>query len=987
MVDLVWPHIQPVTLRFKTELKTQSPWPGTSPIAPHAVSDQTVVAVARHLQELVPCTHLFTLRDFLMSAQSYLFSPRQFSRKVINSTVSLPLRPSSTHIQSLRQSIMAPSRPEMDVEDFDILSLSGNESDGSYDMADGVSPEESLKNESSVSKPASEASKIEERGKKAATHDTPQGDVACKDDQAFVQEDEEPFYDMHSDQIVGKCRVEFKDHVRLMMALMNDMIGVEPSDRKPMVASLVGHSRAIASMFGDDIPFLRQKIQDTINGMAQLSLQRENLWNSKESIVLHLQKETQARHQLQILHQQTVQSALNTNAQYQKEVRARRELEILHKQAVHDASHISAQYELEVKGRSQLNALHQQTVQAGRTVTEQYHFEKNQKNALVHEVRKLQEFKTDLVKEVERYAAQIAAYKAQLQTLETEHEKQKFAKEELQAMHRKAMKAEKRKNEDLVKDNEQLEKIRQSLCEEVNTVKTSYCDAIEAVKAERNAKEAAVVEKKKFESENVQLKFALEEAKKEYSMMADTERKRRDETRAENNNLKKTCTSLKNTIRGSQFQHAAELKLESQARDSLIRQNKTLREDLASAEDREELALKEIKEFQRALGDNTKDQIEKEAMYKAGMESLEKKLTTYNTKVESMHTFVKSMVITDGKRVETTEKLNGQLAQAKDELADMEKIKDILKTSNRAAEHHLITKLLDQRKANTTNLNALSEELAKEKIVSKNGKRFGEELLRTIKTCAGLVNDKKNLTTRVVLLENDIAEAKKFRRTVRETIVSLLEGVNQVPKIGHISELFNKAREIGSQELDIAQLEVLRDIEKMIIIFCDKTTEIGTQYRRGLRPLLAPAKIGEVQVGTEESKHSAAATVAQQLMNQENAIKLLKTDLASTNTALQALKQTNIQLTASHTAALNELTERRTQVAEFEALQLELGLRGARAVAQMNQFKTEVRCLHDLHGSDVEKIREVEAKLRTVQRERDLAIATIAKKEEPEKSS
>ncbi|KAG4440504.1 hypothetical protein IFR05_004039 [Cadophora sp. M221] len=879
-------------------------------------------------------------------------------------------------------------RPVMDVEDFDNVSLSGNDSDGSYDMADIDSPEGSPKGENSVAKAAFEASKFEQKGKKPATRRTSQGDDARKDAQALIEKNEEPFYDMHSDQRLGKCRGEFKDHVHSIMALINDMIGVETSDRQPMVTSLVGHSRAIASLFGDDIPFLRQKIQDTLNGMAQLSLQRQNLLNSKQSIVLHLQKETQARHQLQILHQQTVQSALNRNAQYHKEVHARRELEVLHKQAVQAASHINAQYEQEVKDRSQLNALHQQTVQAGRTMTEQFHFEKNQKNTLAYEVRRLQESNNELTKETERYAGQVATYKVQLRTLESEHEKQKFAKEGLQALHRKAMKAEKKENKEIFKNNEQLEKIRQSLCEELTTAKTSYCDAIEAVKAERSAKEAAVAEKKKFESENVRLKFALEEAKKEYSMMADTERKRRDETRAENNNLKKAYTSLKNTIKDSQFQHAAELKLESQARDSLIRQNKTLREDLASAEDREELAQKEAKETQKALNDSTKVQTEKDTKYKTGIESLENNLAAYNKKVESMNTFVKSMLITDGKRVVEIEKLNIQLTKAKDELEEMEKIKDILRTSNGAAEHHLITKLLDQRRANTTDLSALNEELAKEKIVSNNGKHFSEELLRTIRTCASLVDDKKNLTTRVILLENEIADAKKFRRTVRETILALFEGINPVPKMRHISELFNEAREMGSQGgQDIAQLEVLGDIEKLVSIFCDKATEIGIQYRRGLSPLLISAKIVEDQAGTEESRHSAATTVAQQLMNQETTIKLLKTDLASANTTLRTLKRSNIQLAASHTAALNELTERRTQIAEFEALQLELELKGARARAQMNQFKTEARCLHDLHGCDVARIQEVEAKLRAVQREHDLAMAAIAKEEEGETSS
>src|SRR4051812_21486499 len=159
---------------------------------------------------------------------------------------------------------MAPPRTKMAAEDFDNVSLSGNESDSSYDMADDYSPEGSENSERSIAKPASEAPKIEVKSEHQVTYNTPPGVDARVVAQAAWGKDEEQFYDMYSDLRIGNLREELKDNVRSMTALLDGLIGKEPSDRNAIFVSLQKHSRTIASMFGHDIAYLKSRYQDLL---------------------------------------------------------------------------------------------------------------------------------------------------------------------------------------------------------------------------------------------------------------------------------------------------------------------------------------------------------------------------------------------------------------------------------------------------------------------------------------------------------------------------------------------------------------------------------------------------------------------------------------------------------------------------------------------------------------------------------------------------
>lgn len=126
-----------------------------------------------------------------------------------------------------------------------------------------------------------------------------------------------------------------------------------------------------------------------------------------------------------------------------------------------------------------------------------------------------------------------------------------------------------------------------------------------------------------------------------------------------------------------------------------------------------------------------------------------------------------------------------------------------------------------------------------------------------------------------------------------------------------------------------------------------------------------------ISIFNQETRQERAATIAQQLLNLENTIQNLTTKLSTqtlthktTLSTLQKLQQTNKQLTASHAAALNELRERRDQIAEFETLQQERDLKDAKTTAQLNQLKTEVRCLLNLHESDRKEIEKAERHIR-----------------------
>ncbi|PVH75519.1 hypothetical protein DL98DRAFT_644066 [Cadophora sp. DSE1049] len=910
---------------------------------------------------------------------------------------------------------MALVEPKMNTKDFDNVSLSGNESDASYDMAEDTLPTKFLGTESRTAKAVSEALKIDKKVKeKAAKGETSRQHVGPAEKAAWTKQAQmtsgdsdvesvtsvrsgldgadidrdngvqaigeekevEHFYDMLKDQKVTEYRSRFLMEVNAVLRVLDSNLGEQPVG----LAGIPQHTRAIAAMFGDNVLQLRQIIQ--------------NLKISHDHVSSNL-----AQHQ----------TAINSyKTECWNEVQSRRKLETLHLQVVHTAQVANARHEREkieltraISGIQEAKTRLEQTIEDYkgqlRTLQSKCREAEVEENAYKQEIITLQACKAGLKREAERYESQIAAYKVSLQAAEIEQRRERFSKEEFQrrlekeeseltalehdlkreaAVHEKAIRAEKREKKALAVEIAQLDNIRQSQAQELNRTNKSHLEALEAVKVEQQAKETAVADNDRLECQVVRLLHTVEEVKSEYSRMAEEERKARDVTRLENENLKKETTSLKKRLQDREVQNAVFEKRESDAKIAAQRENNKLHNELVRTRNGQETIRGELKEYQKALRDAMDERETEEEKHKKVVKDLEEKLAQFNVRIEGLHKFVKSMVITDGTRVETIEKLNTELTETNNSL---EKLKVCLRSPNSYPQRQLIAALLDNKKESKAKIEALTSQLAQSEEECRKLQPIGEELLRTLKTCSTLVGEKHALATRIVFLEDEIASAETFRQNVCSTITSLLNEVDNNPESERLIEVMERAREMERRGEEVTNKEALTAVEDYIQALSQKLEDLDNQYRNSLSNLLEASMDKDestpISISNQETRQERAATIAQQLLNHENTIQNLTTKLSTqslthktTLYTLEKLQHTIKQLTASHAAALTELRERRDQVSEFETLQQEWELKAAKTTAQLNQFNTEVRCLQDLHESDRKEIEKAERQIRMFRR-------------------
>lgn len=801
------------------------------PNAGHRMTE-SLVAVGRH----------YRWSSFL---GTFLFRTNMLSRYHMGFQSKISKASNAQHNFDPGKSAMAPVQSKMNTENFDNVDLSGNESDASYDMAEDAIPMKSPNTGSSTAAAASEALKIDEKGKEKAVKaessrqpagpaknaawtkqaqmasgDSDVGSVTSvrsgldgaemdRDNEAQVIGDEkekevEHFYDMFKDQKVTECRSRFLMEVNAVLRVLDSNLGEKP------VATIPQHTRAIADMFGDNVLQLRQTIQNLEISHAQVSFNLSQNHGSMNSYRIEWWNEVQSRRKLETLHLQAVHTAQDATVRHERE-----------------KSELTRAFSSIKEANTRLEQIIEDYKGQLRTLQSRCREAEVEKSTYEQEFAILQAGKASMKREAERYGSQIASYKVSLQAAEIEQRRERFSKEEFQrrlekeesvrtalehdlkretAVHNKAMKAEKRKAKALAVEIVQLDNIRQSQAQELDKTYNSHRETVEAVKAERQAKETAILDKERLECEVRLLLCTVEEVKSEYSTMPEEERKARDVTRLENENLRKEIASLKEMLRRREIQHAAAHKHESDAKIAAQRENNKLHNELIRTKNGQETIRGELKEYQIAWRGAMNEQETEGENHKKVVKELEEKLTHFNMQIEGLHKFIKSMVITDGKRVETIEKLKKELTEANDTL---EKLKTCLRSPNGVTERPLVATLLDHRKDAKAKFEDLASKLAKSQKECRKLRPFGRELLASLKKCSTLVDEKHALATRVIFLEDELALAETFRKTVYDTITSLLNEVDNNPDSGRIIEIMEHILEMEHRGEDVTNSEAL----------------------------------------------------------------------------------------------------------------------------------------------------------------------------------
>ncbi|KAL2069729.1 hypothetical protein VTL71DRAFT_14408 [Oculimacula yallundae] len=820
---------------------------------------------------------------------------------------------------------MAHPQPNTDHKHFDNVVLSGNNSDASYDMADDESSQASETKKNSVAKSTFESFEIDtnrkDKGKGKAIlegtsyHNLPEAHRAkAGQDDAKEEKHQEQYYDLYPDQHVGKIRQKFRLTGQLMINLLDSLVSLEPADRQNIYALLQEHARTIAFMFGDDIPKLKQSLQSALDGMTGVCKESNRVWNEIKTIRLELEAETQARRGIEDHQKLTMESLSKMNTKYLNEAQLRKELQ----------------------------AKHEDAVQAASVLKEELSKETNRKNVHYQQGLRSERANHDLKEEVARNLALIAAQRVQIHSQKDELVAAKCSTRKVedemrlqQSSHRQAAKLLNEERTELAAENKQLDNTRKSLIEELNTIrarsnnankelstiKARYCDAIEelnimqssyndaikAVKAEREAKEAAIPKKLKLEAENVQLKLRLQEIETQSTMILANERELREKTLEEKAEIEKNCALLKRSVYDLSHRNA-ELVDARRRRATMDRKRFAL-----EAEGRENGTDKETKEYKQASTNTSCEHTAEESDREHEMEKLRKELTMSENKKEVLHNLVKRMVASDVKKAEYIVKINKELTEANNELT-------MLGSSKNDGEQEEINKLLDEKRESKKSLKYISYQL---------------DQSRESGSC--LRKEKMDLTTRVGILEENLAEAKTNSQKVRGTITALVQVLKPIEL-----EFFTKPFEVARGRDSVGhvlQCKALNDIAEAISVFLSK-------------------QLPSINVQASE-KHATAEPDAQELLN-------LKERLLSATTELQKLAQVNLQLLASRDAASRELIERREQIAELEAMQSKLQFNGSRATAQFNQMRTSYRCLEDLHHSDLERIKKLEQELKAL---------------------
>lgn len=913
--------------------------------------------------------------------------------------------------------------PKVNTEDFDNVDLSGNESDASYDMADDTLPRNSLITESCTDEASFEAPRIDKKGKgrvikggdwqqpigpaekaawdKQAQMTSGDSDVESvtsvrsglddaeidRDSEVQVIEEEneeekdvEQFYDMFRDKMATEYRSRFLLEVNAVLHVLDSNLGEQP-------VGLVGvskHARAIAAMFGDNVVQLRQVIHKLQNVYARVSSNLAQHETAVDDYRNKLQDEVQERQKLKTLHDQAKQTILNMDLRQQYE-------KVEQKRAMNDIKEAKTRLEQDIENyKGQIMTLQSKNREA-----------EAEQIISKREIVVLRVCKAGLKREAERYESQIAAYKLSLQTAEIEQRREKFSKEELErklemekaqsralikdykvqaAMHEKAMRAEKQEKKALAAEVIQLDNIRQAQAQELERTDKGYREAIAAVKVEEQSKETAAADNRRLESQVNQLHHTIEEVKSEYSRLAEEERRARDVTRLENERLKKDIAFLKKRLDDKEHEHAVAEKHESDAKVASQRENTKLHHELGRSKACQETIRAELKEYQSALkeaiGDAKHERETEEEKHKGVVKKLEDKLEHSKLRIEGLHKFIKSVVNCDEKRVATIEKLNTELTDAHESL---EKLKVCLRSPNSSPERQLISGLLNFKKESKARIETLTSQLAESEKKCKILQTSGEQYLRTLKRCSTLVDDRHALVTRVALHEDKVTSAETFRQRVHKTITSLLDEVDSNPESDRLIEVMERAREMENRGEEVTNSEALTAVEDYIRALSQKLEDLDDQYRNSLSDLLeAPMENDEsypISLFDQDPRQKRTATIAEKLISYENTIQTLTNKLfaqslthKTTLSTLQNLQQSNRQLMASHAAALTVLRERRDQISGFERLQQEWELKTAKMAAQLNQFKTEVKCLQDLHASDREEIENAQMQIRMLRR-------------------
>ncbi|KAK0103552.1 hypothetical protein ONS95_005569 [Cadophora gregata] len=899
---------------------------------------------------------------------------------------------------------MAPVQSNTVTDDIDNVNLSGNESDASYDMAEDAIPTNNPNHEISTPRTISEAFKVNEKGnKKTSKHDkrSPQpagsAEKAPKTKQAHltssdsdvvsvtsvrsgrdykemdrdneiqaIEEEEEHFYDMLKDQKVTEYRDRFLQEVNAVLQVLDGNLGETPVG----LAGVPQHTRAIAAMFGDDVLKLRQIIRNLQVSHGQVS---SNL----------------------ALHQSTINSY---QARIVTEVHSRRKLEMLHLQAVRSAQDANARHEREksetTRAISAIEAMKTRLEQNIEDYKHQLdifrskaHETEVKEGAYLREIATLQACKAGLKRDAERRQCQIAAYEVSLQAAEIEQRRERFSKEEFQkrlkkeeserkvlehqlrreaAVHEQAIRTEQRDKGALAAEIVQLNTTHQTQTQDLSRTSNSRLQALEAIKVERRAREKAAMDNERLECRVVRLLNTVEEVKSEYSKMAAAESKAHDVTRLENENLRKEIATLKKKLEDTESPNTPSEKHESDIRVAQ-RENNKLHNELVRTRTSLQIIRAELREYHIALRDAMDEHGTEVEKHKEVVKELEEKLTHFKMQVNGLHKFIKSMVITDGKRVETIKMLYAELTEAND---TSEKLKVCLRSPNSSTERRLVAALLDYKNISKASIESQISQLAQ---LCRKLQPFGEELL---KTCSALGEEMHALATCIVLLQEQKDFAETFRKNVRSTITSLFNDLGNDAASQRNVGLTDYLRELELRCEDANSREALEALKNFILTQHQKLEDLNNKYREGLSTLLQASEDKEESTTTPlripETRQERAATVARKLLNHEITIQKFTTTLSkqsltqiTTLGTLQNLQQINKALTASHDAALKELRERRDQIVEFEAFQQEWELKEATITAQLNQSQTEVRCLQDLIENGKEEIERLKRQIRS----------------------
>ncbi|CZS96056.1 uncharacterized protein RCO7_05076 [Rhynchosporium graminicola] len=458
---------------------------------------------------------------------------------------------------------MAHPQPSMDITDFDEVALSGNESDASYDMADDEVPQTAQGTGNSFRKPAFEAPKTDtinedndnDKGKGKALELGPENSNRYVPHPSNIhrakigqtsdekETEEEKFYDMYSDQRLGRLRRTFKQEGQLVLDLLESLVGLEQSGWKDVSLALQECARKIALMFGDDIPKMKRDLHTALDGMAVVRNENNNVWIENKKVKLELQKETKARQNTKEILAEAMETISKTQNQYMDEKWARKAAESLYEKARKVASTFEEKYLREVNG----------------------------KKVLVHGCEQLEEPNG---KVLARLKSQLEARELQLQEMKEEHKKEFLIRSQLQAelqdkleqevIARNELAAKLRSEEDLFADIKQLDNARIHVIEELDVTKIQLRETAEELDAAKARNRQAAAGPKLIEelgTTKTKLLRATEEldaTKVKYSQAVED-------------------------LKWTKISHCAELRSEQDAKEDALSESIELKEALATA--------------------------------------------------------------------------------------------------------------------------------------------------------------------------------------------------------------------------------------------------------------------------------------------------------------------------------------------------------------------------------------------------------------------